>query len=85
MPVTALHEVEKALGAGDPDTLKEMARRLAHNHVSLCGLTSKEGDCSHISAQETEDRIDELDPLQLAALLAPVAWISIGLHTELGH
>ena len=83
MQVTTLHEVEEALRVTDPNTLREMAHQLARSHVTLCGLTSKVGDCSHIAEEETRDRVDALDATQLAAILAPAAWVSINLHSQL--
>ncbi|MEA1902917.1 MAG: hypothetical protein U9N56_05255, partial [Actinomycetota bacterium] len=66
------------------ETLQEMAYQMAHSHVSLCQLTSLAGDCAHISPEETLDRVDGLEPAQLASLLAPSAWMSIDLHRRLG-
>jgi hypothetical protein len=51
--------------------------------MAVCELTSKVGDCAHINADETRDRVDALTDAQLAALLAPMAWMSIDLHTRL--
>jgi hypothetical protein len=80
--MNTLHEVEDTFRTIDPDTLRKMAHQLAKNHVTVCGLTSREGDCSHIAEEETRDRIDKLDPSQLATLLAPTAWISMHHHTS---
>jgi hypothetical protein len=77
MQTATLHEVEEALLAIDPDTLREMAHSVAQSHVIACELTSRQGDCSHITDEETRGRIDNLDPAQLVALLAPTAWIPI--------
>lgn len=83
MQEATLHEVQEVIRATDPDTLKEMAHQLSQSHVALCQLTSRAGDCSHIAEQETEDRIDDLDPSQLASLLTPAAWISTHVHARL--
>ena len=85
MQVVTLEEVDEALRATDPDTLREMAHQLAQSHVTVCGLTSRAGDCSHIADHETRARIDELDPAQLASLLAPVAWLSLDVHSRLSR
>jgi len=42
--VTTLTEIEEALGGMDPDTLREMAYRMALSHVALCETTSQIGD-----------------------------------------
>jgi hypothetical protein len=82
MQASTLHEIEEVLGTFDRDTLREMANQLAKSHVTVCGLTSQEGDCSHISGEETQDRIDKLSPTQLAALLAPTAWVSTEYRSQ---
>lgn len=81
--VTTLHEVEESLRKVDPDTLREMAYQAAHSHINVCELTSRVGDCAHIGADEMRDRVDGLTVGQLAALLAPAAWMSIDLHQRL--
>ena len=84
MTVTTLHEVEESLRALDPDTLREMAYQTARSHISVCQLTSQIGGCSHISGEETRDRVDALSVAELAAVVAPTAWMSIDLHRRLG-
>jgi hypothetical protein len=84
MTVTTLHEVEESLRHVDHETLREMAYQTARSHISVCELTSQVGDCAHISADETRDRVDALTNEQLAALLAPMAWMSIDLHGRIG-
>lgn len=84
MQVTTLHDVEAALRTVDPETLQEMVHQMAHSHATLCKLTSSAGDCGHIPPDETRDRVDSLEVAQLAALLAPSAWISIDLHSRIG-
>lgn len=84
MTVTTLHEVEESLRHVDHETLREMAYQAARSHITVCELTSQIGDCAHISADETRDRVDALTDAQLAALLAPTAWMSIDLHSRLG-
>lgn len=83
MRVVTLHEVEEALRTSDPGTLREMAHQLARSHVALCGLTSTEGDCAHISEEATQDRIDALEVDRLAALLAPSAWTALWLEERM--
>lgn len=83
MQITTLHEVEEALRDVDPLTLREMAYQIAHSHATVCGLTSSEGECAHVPDQETRDRVDGLTGHELAAMLAPSAWVSIELHTHL--
>lgn len=83
MRVVTLHEVEEALRKVDPGTLREMAHQLARSHMALCGLTSQEGGCSHISESATQDRIDALEVDQLASLLAPSAWTALWLGERL--
>jgi hypothetical protein len=83
MRVVTLDEVEEALRRADPSTLREMAHQLAHSHVALCGLTSREGDCSHIPESATRDRIDGLEVDRLASLLAPSAWTALWLGERL--
>ena len=83
MRVVTLHEVEEALRKSDPGTLREMAHQLAHSHVAMCGLTSREGDCSHISESATQDRIDGLEVDRLVSLLAPSAWTALWLEERL--
>lgn len=84
MEVTTLHEIEESLRALDPDTLREMVYQAARSHITVCGLTSKVGGCAHIESDETRDRVDALSVPQLAAILAPTAWMSIDLHRRLG-
>lgn len=85
MMVTTLHEVEESLRKMDPDTLREMAYQAAHSHINICELTSRVAGCAHIGADEMRDRIDGLTMGQLAALLAPNAWMSIDLHQRLRY
>ncbi len=84
MQATTLHEVEETLRSLPLDTLQEMAYQEAHSHTRLCELTSRVGDCAHISPDETRDRVGALDARQLASLLAPTAWLSVDLHHRLG-
>lgn len=84
MTFTTLHQVEESLRDLDPETLHEMAYQAAHSHITICELTSKIGDCAHISSDEVRDRVDALTVNQLAALLAPTAWMSVDLHRRLG-
>lgn len=83
MQRTTLHQVREVLGTIDPDALREMARELALSHVTVCGFTSQEGDCSHITGGEIRARIDKLSLAELASLLAPSVWISIEYHAQL--
>lgn len=83
MRVVTLHEVEEVLRAADSGTLREMAHQLARSHVALCGLTSKESDCAHISEEATQDRIDALEVDRLVSLLAPSAWAALWLEERL--
>ncbi len=80
MNIVTLHELEEALRDCDPATLREMTHQLARSHVALCGLTSRESDCSHITEEETEDRIGTLEVEKLATLLAPSAWTALWLQ-----
>jgi hypothetical protein len=82
MEASTLHEVEEALRAMDPNALREMAHQLAHSHVAVCGLTSREGDCSHIAEEEIRDRVAKLDPSQLVSLVAPTAWSAMHHHVH---
>jgi hypothetical protein len=82
MQKTTFREVQEALRTIDPDILREIARQLAESHVTVCGLTSQEGDCSHITGGETRARIDKLSLTQLADLVAPTVWISTELHAQ---
>jgi hypothetical protein len=84
MQVTTLPEVEEKLQEFDPDTLREMAYQVAHSHVTVCELTSKIGGCAHISAEQTRNRVDSLSVAEIAAILAPSAWMSIDLHRRIG-
>lgn len=84
MTVTTLHEVEQSLRAVDPDTLREMVYQTARSDIHVCQLTSQVGGCAHISDDETRDRVDAMSAGELAAVLAPTAWISIDLHQRLG-
>ncbi|MFP3881763.1 MAG: hypothetical protein ACLFWH_05540 [Actinomycetota bacterium] len=84
MTVTTLHEVEESLRALDPDTLREMVYQTARSHINVCQLTSQVGGCAHISDDETRDRVEAMSVGELAAVLAPTAWISIDLHQRLG-
>jgi hypothetical protein len=84
MTVTTLHEVEESLRAVDPDTLREMVYQAAHSHSTICQLTSQIGGCAHISAGETRDRVEGLSVAELAAILAPTAWMSVDLHRRIG-
>lgn len=84
MNVTTLHETEEALRGMDPDTLREMVFQAAHSHITICELTSRVGGCAHIEPDETRDRVDGLTVAQLAAILAPTAWMSIDLHQRIG-
>jgi hypothetical protein len=83
MGVVTLHEVEGTLRTGDPSPLREITHQTAHSHIALCGLTSKKGDCAHISEEATQDRIDarKVDPL--AAMLAPSHWTALWLEERL--
>jgi len=83
MQPTTLHEIREALGTIDRDILREMGRQLALSHVTVCGFTSQQGDCSHITGGETRARIDKLSLAELADLLAPSVWISIEYHAQL--
>jgi hypothetical protein len=85
MAVTTLHEVEASLRAFDAETLREMVYQTARSHIHVCQLTSQVGGCAHISEDETRDRIDGMSVGELAAVLAPIAWISIDLHRRLGN
>lgn len=80
MSVVTLHEVEEAVRRIEPDTLREMVFQVAHGHTTVCELTSRIGDCAHIDSNEIRDRVDALTVAQLAAILAPSAWMSIDLH-----
>lgn len=82
--VTTLHQLEELLRSLEPDTLRELAYQAAHSHVLVCELTSRSGGCVHIGADEVRDRLEDLTIGQLAALLAPNAWMSIDLHQRLG-
>ena len=84
MKITTLHQVEESLREVDPETLREMAYRAAHSHINVCELTSRVGGCAHINADDMRDRVEGLTVGQLAALLAPSAWLSIDLHQRLG-
>lgn len=83
MNVTTLHEVEQSLRETDPETLREMAYQVARSHIDVCELTSKIGDCAHITDDEIRDRVDASTLAELAGLLAPNAWMSIELHRRL--
>jgi hypothetical protein len=61
-----------------------MVYQAARSHITVCELTSKVGDCAHIASDETRGRVDGLSVAQLAAILAPTAWMSIDLHHRLG-
>ncbi len=82
MQMNTFGEGEDALRNTDLDTLRELAYRVAQSHVAVCGLTSREGDCSHIPEQDTRNRIDKLDRSQLVAVLAPFAWTALDHHTR---
>ena len=82
MRVTTLHEVEEALRDLNPDELHEMAYQMARSHADVCGLTSSIGGCSHISSEETRDRVDGMTAHELAQLLAPTAWIAAQVHSR---
>lgn len=84
MTVTTLHEVEEFLRALDPDILREMVYQTARSHINVCQLTSQVGGCAHITDDETRDRVGAMSVGELAAVLAPTAWISIDLHQSLG-
>lgn len=84
MTIATLREIEESLLGMDVETLREMAYRTAHSHITVCELTSKIGDCAHISAEETRDRVEGLTVTQLAAILAPTAWMSIEVHRGIG-
>jgi hypothetical protein len=84
MQASTLHQVEERLREVDPDTLREMAYQAARSHATICGFTSQIGDCAHVDADETRDRVDALTGAELATLLAPTAWVSIDLHNRLG-
>jgi len=84
MTVTTLHEVEESLRGVDPDTLREMVYQTAHSHITVCQLTSTIGDCAHISTEETRDGVGGLSVAEMAAILAPTAWMSIDLHQRIG-
>ncbi|GEM_PF-2884604 len=84
MQVTTLPGVEEKLQEVDPETLREMVYQIANSHITVCGLTSKIGGCAHVTAEETRDRVDKLSVAQLAAILAPSAWMSIDLHRRIG-
>lgn len=81
--MTTLHEIEESLRHVDPETLREMAYQTAHSHVTVCELTSSIGDCAHIEPDDIRDRIGALTSNQLAAILAPPAWLSVEMHREL--
>lgn len=83
MHVTTLHEVEEALRSLDPEDLHEMGYRMALSHKALCGVTSQIGGCGHIEDGDIRDRVDALDTVHLAELLAPMAWVSIDLGDHL--
>lgn len=82
--VTTLHETEESLRALDPDTLREMVYQAARSHIALCQLTSQMGECAHINADDTRDRVDALSVAEMADIIGPTAWISIELHKRLG-
>lgn len=84
LTTTTLHEIEESLREVDPETLHEMAYQMAHSHITVCELTSRVGDCAHISEVEVRDRVDGLTVGQLAAVLAPTAWLSIETHHRVG-
>lgn len=81
--MTTLHQVEEALREMEPDALHEMGYQLARSHVSVCELTSRVGDCAHIGPDDIRDRVDGLTVEQLAALLAPTAWMATDLHERI--
>lgn len=84
MQTTTLHQVEERLRGVESDTLREMAFQAARSHAMICGFTSQIGDCAHVAADETRDRIGKLTVPELVTLLAPTAWISIDLHDRIG-
>jgi hypothetical protein len=84
MMVTTLHQVEDTLRQIDPDTLREMVCKLAQSHTTVCELTSQIGGCAHIGSEEIRDRVDRLSVAELAARLAPTAWLSVDLHRRIG-
>lgn len=84
MQVTTMAEIEDALEGIDPDTLREMAYRLALSHVALCETTSRIGDCAHTDEAAIRDRIESLERSKLISLLAPHAWLSVDIHHRLG-
>jgi hypothetical protein len=84
MQVTTMAEIENALGEMDPDTLREMAYRLALSHVGLCESTSRIGDCAHTTDEAIRDRIEGLERSKLISLLAPHAWLAVDIHHRLG-
>lgn len=84
MQVTTMTEIEEALGGVDPDTLREMAYRMALSHVALCETTSQIGDCAHTDPEMIRDRIEGLERAKLISLLAPHAWLAVDIHHRLG-
>ena len=82
MHVTTLHEVEETLSAMDPETVSDMAYQLAKNHAAICHLTSQVVDCAHVPDEEIRDRVNGMTPAEMVHLVAPMAWVSIDLHTR---
>ncbi|HEX6301351.1 MAG TPA: hypothetical protein VF148_12860 [Acidimicrobiia bacterium] len=61
-----------------------MVYQVAQSHVRVCELTSLVGDCAHIGVDAIRDRVEDLDPEQMAAILAPTAWMAVDLHRRIG-
>lgn len=84
MTGTTPHEIERSLGDLDQETLREMVYQVAQSHIRVCELTSRVGDCSHIGRDEIRERVEDLELDQMAAILAPTAWMAVDLHRRIG-
>ncbi len=77
MTVTRIEEIDERLRGADPEVLREMVFWTAHSHIAVCELTSREGECSHVEASVTRERLDSLSVPEMTSILAPVAWLAI--------
>lgn len=84
MTGTTPREIEKSLEDLDQETLREMVYQVAQSHIRVCELTSRVGDCSHIGRDEIRERVEDLELDQMAAILAPTAWMAVDLHRRIG-
>jgi hypothetical protein len=78
-------EVTEYLGGLDPEILREMVYQTAQSHVRVCELTSVVGGCAHTDAETIRERVEDLSPKAMTAILVPITWMAVDLHRRIGN